>query len=70
MIFIYLYSWGEVSNASNEREEHIQIIITSAQKADNVIPTLERSISTVWVRVIKTISNIEISPSLYISRGV
>ena len=28
-----------LSHASTERAEHIQIIITSAQNADNVIPT-------------------------------
>ena len=29
-----------MSHAGTERVEHIQIIITSAQEADNVIPTL------------------------------
>ena len=40
MMFKYLLSWGGggVLNASTERAEGIQIIITFAQEADNVIP--------------------------------
>ena len=32
---------GRVSHSITECAEHIHIIITSAQKSDNVIPTLE-----------------------------
>ena len=32
---------GGMSHSITECAEHIHIIITSAQKADNVIPTLE-----------------------------
>ena len=56
--------------AGTERAEHIQIIITSAQKADNVIPTLDQFLSTIRVGLINISGNIGISPSLYIFRGV
>ena len=56
--------------AGTERAEHIHIIITSAQKVDNVIPTLEQSLSTIRVGVIKTSGNAGILLSSCISRGV
>ena len=53
-----------LSHTGTERVEHTQIIITSAQKSDNVIPTLDRSLSMIRIRVIKTDRNIWISLSL------
>ena len=51
-------------HSGTEREEHIQIIINSTQEADIVIPTQDRpcglSLSTIWVRVIKTAGNTRI----------
>ena len=44
-----------VSHAGTERAEHIQIIITSAQDSDNVIPTLEKLLSTTRVGLIKNL---------------
>ena len=49
-----------MSHASNERVEHINIIITSPQEADNVIPNQDRcglSLSNIQVRLIKTAVN-------------
>ena len=60
----------QVSHAGTECAEHIHIIITSAQKADNVIPNLDRLLSTIHIGVIKTSGNIGISPFSCISRGV
>ena len=53
-----------LSHTGTERVEHTQIIITSAQNSDNVIPTLDRSLSMIRIRVIKTDRNIWISLSL------
>ena len=53
---------GGVSHAGTESAEHIQIIITSTQEADNMIPTQERScgllLSAIRAGVIKTAVNI------------
>ena len=47
-----------LSNSGAESAEHIQIIITSKQEADNLIPTQYQScglyLSTIQARVIKT----------------
>ena len=67
MMFKYLLSWGGggVLNASTERAEGIQIIITFAQEADNVIPYqvewLVSMLGHTATRVIETVSNIRIS---------
>ena len=44
---ILLFYEGNVlaSNAGTERAEHIQIMMTSAREADNVIPTQDRCIT-------------------------
>ena len=47
-------------HTDNGHVEHIWIIITSAQEADNVILTLDQPLSTIWVRIIKTAGNIGI----------
>ena len=60
----------DVLHTGTECTEHIQIIINSAQKVDNVILTLYRSLSTIWFGVIKTTRNTEIFPSSCILRGV
>ena len=54
------FPWN-LSHAGTEHAEHIQIIITSMENADNVIPTLDQLLSTIWVRVIKTTVNIRIN---------
>ena len=49
---------GGGAHTGTEHAEHIQIIITSVQKADNMIPTEDRLLSNIQVRVIKIASNI------------
>ena len=49
-----------VSHSGNKCVGHIRIIITSSEKADNVIPTYEWTLITIRVRVIKTSGNIRI----------
>ena len=57
-------------HAGTENAENIQIITTSAQKVDNVIPTLDRLLSTIRVGVIKTAGNIGIyCPSVFCVRS-
>ena len=51
---------GQVPHAGTELTEHLNIIITSAQKVDNLKQTLDRLLSTIRVRVIKTTGNIGI----------
>ena len=54
---------NHVSHTDTKRAENIQIIITSTQEADNVIPTQDRYVSyryTMRVRVNKTARNIRI----------
>ena len=52
------------SHDGTEPFEHIQIITTSAQEADNLIPNSDRLLSTIWAGVIKTARNI----GMYCSR--
>ena len=47
-------------HTDNGHVEHIWIIITSTQEADNVILTLDQPLSTIWVGIIKTAGNIGI----------
>ena len=49
-----------MSHTSTKRAEHIQIIITSVQKADNVIPAYYWLLSIIRAGVIKTAGNIRI----------
>ena len=49
-----------VLHAGTECAEHIHIIITSVKKADNVIPILDQSLSTMRFLLIKTSGNIGI----------
>ena len=52
-----LWFWCSVAHWTTK---HIRIIITSAQKVDNLKQTLDRLLSTIRVRVIKTTGNIGI----------
>ena len=47
-----------VSHAGTEIAEHIQVIIISAQRVDNVIPPDDRLLSIIPVRVIQNAGNL------------
>ena len=61
---------GLGSHTGIEHAEDIHSIITSAQKSDDVLLTLDPSLSTIQFGVIKIPGNIGILPSLCISGGV